>query len=556
MNLERLYNFMHCYYPIQDDMSIYWRLKEVCTGLRKETIEYIKYTKNVNFSAMCINHNITRDSFTSIMKMLPEETRIRVLDISNCFMLSDIDRTVFGNMNLSQVQVLRLNRCPLKHLPLTLRFMVDLRELDVSDTLIIAIPDLLCAGLQKLDTLRANNCANLVYVSSIINTLSELIHLEIANCMSLTNIVLHSGLKNLQILILGGTQMCYMGHRYVTRSLSNLRVLDYFEKYAYNNYSLQNLTNLTKLRIDNCGSNRLWDGCENLTALTELSIIFAHEQTYDIDFIGVLTNLTKLEFVSNNSLLSPPVSMTRLVNLKILVLEYIEIEYLNKYLQLSGSLTNLQTLAIETVSEDFTFPQYMNIQDLQISGYVFCSPGESEGNLVHLTSLTLHAIQNCSDIHFLFEYMTKLDTLRIYQCDSLTSVPDNIGNLTTLVHLSISANDNIHVLPETLCNLPNLRTLDLSRNLQLQCLPNSFGNLTTLRILELTQCRHMHSLSHSFEGLINMRELWLDGCNLLAHIPFEISELPLLQQVTVDRSHIGDITIHEMKENRVRIFYI
>jgi len=63
----------------------------------------------------------------------------------------------------------------------------------------------------------------------------------------------------------------------------------------------------------------------------------------------------------------------------------------------------------------------------------------------------------------------------------MTSLPENIGNLTSLKVLDLVRNQ-LTSLPESIGDLTSLRVLDLSRN-KLISLPESIGNLVSLKEL-------------------------------------------------------------------------
>jgi uncharacterized protein (TIGR02145 family) len=66
---------------------------------------------------------------------------------------------------------------------------------------------------------------------------------------------------------------------------------------------------------------------------------------------------------------------------------------------------------------------------------------------------------------------------------SLTTIPDNIGNLNHLEYLFLSSNQ-FSILPESVGNLSSLKFLFLSHN-QFSILPESIGNLSSLETLYL-----------------------------------------------------------------------
>ncbi|MFX1253125.1 MAG: leucine-rich repeat domain-containing protein [Promethearchaeota archaeon] len=93
--------------------------------------------------------------------------------------------------------------------------------------------------------------------------------------------------------------------------------------------------------------------------------------------------------------------------------------------------------------------------------------------------------------------VVSLKNLNLAQ-NHLTSLPDTIRNLDTLIELDLS-NNQLQTLPESFGNLTNLEHLDLSNN-QLQTLPESFGALSKLKTLNLDN-NPLKSVSVSFSKL-------------------------------------------------------
>ena len=73
----------------------------------------------------------------------------------------------------------------------------------------------------------------------------------------------------------------------------------------------------------------------------------------------------------------------------------------------------------------------------------------------------------------------------------LTTLPDEIGNLTNLNELWLYENE-LTILPESFGNLTNLTKLDLGCN-QTITLPESFENLTNLTVLPVLRISSPHS---------------------------------------------------------------
>jgi Leucine-rich repeat (LRR) protein len=80
--------------------------------------------------------------------------------------------------------------------------------------------------------------------------------------------------------------------------------------------------------------------------------------------------------------------------------------------------------------------------------------------------------------------LTSLKRLRIFKCESLMILPETIGNLTSLQELDICGT-SVETLPETIGNLTSLKKLTINRCEYLKTLPETIGNLTSLKKLNI-----------------------------------------------------------------------
>lgn len=157
------------------------------------------------------------------------------------------------------------------------------------------------------------------------------------------------------------------------------------------------------------------------------------------------------------------------------------------------------------------------------------------------------------------ECIGEFKQLRVLELDCLlTSLPNNIGQLSNLIKLDLQFN-NLASLPESIGNLSNLQTLNLFNN-SLTSLPNSIGNLTKLQTLVLG-FNQLTSLPTSFSKLSSLKELELTFNNLgslpesighlsnlqklglhntkLTSLPQSIGKLPNLKELTISSNNIN-----------------
>ncbi|UOB19146.1 leucine-rich repeat domain-containing protein [Abyssalbus ytuae] len=101
------------------------------------------------------------------------------------------------------------------------------------------------------------------------------------------------------------------------------------------------------------------------------------------------------------------------------------------------------------------------------------------------------------------EKLPELQSLHL-SGNHLTSLPGEIGNLTTLRWLHLSGNQ-FTLLPAELGNLTNLEWLNLSGN-KLTVLPAEIGNLTTLQWLYLSR-NQLSIVPETINKMSNLKKL-------------------------------------------------
>ena len=109
--------------------------------------------------------------------------------------------------------------------------------------------------------------------------------------------------------------------------------------------------------------------------------------------------------------------------------------------------------------------------------------------------------------------------------NNLITLPESIGNLSSLKELNLE-NNNLRILPESIGNLSSLEKLNLDGNILLT-LPESIGNLSSLEKLTLYH-NHITSLPESIGNLSSLKELRLHY-NQLSTLPESVTKLTLLE---------------------------
>ena len=116
----------------------------------------------------------------------------------------------------------------------------------------------------------------------------------------------------------------------------------------------------------------------------------------------------------------------------------------------------------------------------------------------------------------------------------LTSLPDNIGDLSELEKLSLK-NNALSVLPQSISYLTNLQQLILEKN-YFSTLPDNIGDLQNLKIL-YAHHNLLVSLPNSFTELDNLELLWMQFNNL-EYLPENIGNLSSLEKIYLNNNNL------------------
>ena len=111
----------------------------------------------------------------------------------------------------------------------------------------------------------------------------------------------------------------------------------------------------------------------------------------------------------------------------------------------------------------------------------------------------------------------------------LSSLPQNIGNLSGLVRISLSHN-KLKSIPSSIGSLSNLEDIDVSYN-KITDIPSEFFNLTNLRLVNFCDNK-LTSVHKNVENLVHLRMLWL-GENKIKKLPPQICNLKQLYSIVI-----------------------
>ncbi|KAH9686555.1 Receptor-like protein 6 [Citrus sinensis] len=186
---------------------------------------------------------------------------------------------------------------------------------------------------------------------------------------------------------------------------------------------------------------------------------------------------------------------------------------------------------------------YLNLSGTSLSGQI---PSEilKLSNLVSL-DLSLNDVpggrlelQKPNFVN-LVEKLSNLKTLDLDDVSIYSTIPHNIGNLSSLMFVSLrncelqdlSLNELQGELPVSVGNLHSLKELDLSANFLLSEWPISIGNLSSLKELDLSQNRFFGELPISIGNLGSLKELDLSRNGFFGELPTSIRNLFSLEKL-------------------------
>ncbi|KAK7313766.1 hypothetical protein VNO77_38964 [Canavalia gladiata] len=144
-------------------------------------------------------------------------------------------------------------------------------------------------------------------------------------------------------------------------------------------------------------------------------------------------------------------------------------------------------------------------------------------NLVSLSEVTQHlnllrtlCIHNCDKLTSLprnLENCTALETLEVVNCRRMRSLEVCMQGLSSLRSLTIKGLPKLATLPNKLeCYATSLQYLFITDCNILMTLPNCLGNLSSLMRMYIKYCHNLQNLPRGFSHLTALQVLQIDGC--------------------------------------------
>ena len=162
----------------------------------------------------------------------------------------------------------------------------------------------------------------------------------------------------------------------------------------------------------------------------------------------------------------------------------------------------------------------------------------SIGQLKHLRQLVLDLDDTMTSLPEEIGNLSNLAILQLTGGEGITTLPF-IGRLRALKYLRITCK-RITTLPHSIGQSQNLQTLNLNDAKQLTQLPDKIGNLSQLIVLSLDSSG-VESLPPSIGQLHNLEELYLNYTTQLKQLPDEIGSLGNLVKLHLFESGVESL---------------
>ncbi|XP_022727892.1 receptor-like protein 12 [Durio zibethinus] len=139
----------------------------------------------------------------------------------------------------------------------------------------------------------------------------------------------------------------------------------------------------------------------------------------------------------------------------------------------------------------------------------------------------------------LVEKLTNLKELHLSGVNISSTVPQILGNLSSLVSLSLEDCSLHGELPATIFQLPNLQVLDLQNNPYLTGKFPGFNRSSLVEVLMLANTSFSGELPESIGNLNFLSHLDIRTCNFSGQLPSSIGELTKLKHMDIYVNHFS-----------------
>ncbi|KAE8768504.1 hypothetical protein D1007_60002 [Hordeum vulgare] len=271
-------------------------------------------------------------------------------------------------------------------------------------------------------------------------------------------------------------------------------------------------------------------------------------------FMGSLENLRYLDLSSSGFGGIIPSQLGNLSNLKYFNVLGFYGELQAADLSWLSRLSRLTYLDLSQVSlhdvRDWVYMVNM-LSSLEVLRLRFCNliasstePSSSKSNLTHLQVLDLSG--NLFDTpleHNWFWFLTSLKELHLYSCKWHGSIPEELGNMTSLEVIDFSENYIVGLIPSNLENLCNLRVLHFEDN-NIQASIGGFMDRLPRCTWNTIQVLSMHNTN-----MIGNLPVWIG--NMTSLIALDASYNMIAGTVPLGVGALGNLTMLDLSYNKL-----
>ncbi|KAM0860322.1 hypothetical protein ACQ4PT_046633 [Festuca glaucescens] len=438
---------------------------------------------------------------TNIM-LLPEDvTKLRYLNVSRLitYTLDSLMNNICSNLS-------------------------NLEHLDLSHNhAILGIPESIC-NLRKLHTLNLSECIFLCWIPESIGTIDSLKFLDINGCWRIFNAP-QLGSSTISLPHFGVQPGD--GH-----SSSNLILLQHMDPVELNLTKLENVKSVEEAhRINLAGKKKL----------VFLTLEWTREAERFVDHKILMENLVppstliKLEICGYSGVSFPSWLVGQLPNLERLVFRGMaSLEEWNTSYS-SGEEHVLEQLEIHDCPMLGMKPLppkarewVISNSDNVLSSWEVCTRPHTNATSSVSPVTTELSVQNCRvplQQWSLLQHFPSLTSLCIKGSVDLTGSPEVIRHLSSLETLNLQDQDS-EELPKWLNENKRLQSLKLWGCNSMVSLPHWLGELTSLKTLSLWRCTVLGSLPESIQQLTNLETIYISSCPELKHLVERVCFLP------------------------------
>ncbi|KAM3394121.1 hypothetical protein P3S68_003123 [Capsicum galapagoense] len=155
------------------------------------------------------------------------------------------------------------------------------------------------------------------------------------------------------------------------------------------------------------------------------------------------------------------------------------------------------------------------------------------GNNLHLGDIYLGQNQLSGSLPNCLGNITSLRKIHLVSNKLSSNIPPNLGNLQDLVDLDLSSNKMVGFLPPEIGNLKAVTLIDLSVNQFSNGIPREIGGLQNLEYLSLRHNKLQGPIPDSMSNMIGLEFLDLSHNNISVNIPKSFEKLQNLKYFNI-----------------------